>query len=320
MKIKFTLAASAVLISFGATSISAESFGGLSSGKELLPPNAKPGECYARVFVPPQYESVEKKVLKSDASQSLSIQPPKFQKATNEIVVEEASFKLEVVPATFETVEKQVEIKPSHTVLKEVPAVYDTVTEKIIDKPAHTVWKEGRGPVEKVDHGTGEILCLVDVPASYKTITKRVLKTPARVETVTIPAEFRTIKTRVMKTPPSTKKVEIPAKTKTVTSTILAEAAKELREETPAQYQTVSQTQLVKEGFMDWKAVLCETNTTKSKVKAIQQALASAGYSVGKADGSFGRQTSEAIKAFQADKGIAQGGVTIETLAKLGVN
>jgi len=311
--------ASLAAVAFAFFSVPSAFAQGASSGAELLPPNAKPGECYARVFIPPQYETVENKVLKSDAAETLSIKPAVFDKASDEIVVEEASYRLEVVPATYGWVEEKVEISPAHTKLKQVPAVYETVTEKIVDKPAQTVWKKGRGPIEKVDNGTGEIMCLVEVPATYKKISKKVLKTPASVEKVNVPAKFKTVKRKVLKTPPTTRKVEIPAKTAKIAKTVLVKPAAEARQATPAQYQTVTSTKLVKDGRMDWKAVLCETNTTKDKVRRIQQALSDEGFNPGGIDGNFGRQTGLAIKQFQKSKGIAQGGITIETLTKLGV-
>lgn len=292
----------------------------LASGQELLPPNAKPGECYARVFVPPTFESIEEQVIRAPETEKISVIPAKFEEKTEEVEVEAASFKLELVPAVFEEVEKQVEVAPAHFEFKVVPAVYETVEEKVLDKPATTVWKKGRGPVEKVDNGTGEIMCLVEVPAKYKTIKKQVLKSPERIEKIEVPAKFKTVKTKVMKTPPTTKRVEIPAKTKKVTKTVMVAPAQEQVEKNPPEFQTVTKTKLAKAGRMDWQAVLCETNTTPGKIRQIQQALNDAGYNAGVADGRYGKQTTTAIKQFQADKGIAQGGITIETLNKLGVD
>jgi len=288
-------------------------------GQDLLPPNAQPGECYARVYVPPTFETFETKVLKADASQTLAIQPAEFENVTEEVVVEEASHRLEVVPAQYEWVEERIEVEPAHTKLKKVPAKYDTVSEKIVDKPARTVWKKGRGPHEKVNNATGEIMCLVEVPATYKTITKQIVAQPPRVEKVEIPAKYKTVKRKVLKNPATTQRVEIPAKTKTVTRLALKTPARELAENLPAQYQTVTQTRQVSGGSMEWQAVLCETNSTRSKIKRIQQALADEGYNPGGIDGSFGRQTGEAIKSFQRDQGLATGGITLETLRKLGV-
>ncbi len=46
---------------------------------ELLPPNAKPGECYARVFVPPRYQTVTQRVLSRQASERVETIPAKYE-------------------------------------------------------------------------------------------------------------------------------------------------------------------------------------------------------------------------------------------------
>ena len=42
----------------------------------LLPPNARAGECYARVFVPPEYKSETKQVLLHEAGEKVETTPP----------------------------------------------------------------------------------------------------------------------------------------------------------------------------------------------------------------------------------------------------
>lgn len=74
--------------------------------------------------------------------------------------------------------------------------------------------EKGRELIEKVDFGTGEIVCLKEVPATYKTVTKQVLKSPATTRTLEVPAEYKIVKRRLMKTRPTTKTIEIPEQTK----------------------------------------------------------------------------------------------------------
>jgi len=61
---------------------------------------------------------------------------------------------------------------------------------------AKTVWRKGRGAIEKIDNGTGDVMCLVEVPPVFKTVTKRVLKTPASTRATEIPAKYETIRVR----------------------------------------------------------------------------------------------------------------------------
>ena len=94
----------------------------------------------------------------------------------------------------------------------------------------------------------------------------------------------------------------------------------ENRIEIPAQYDTITKSEMSSEGHMEWKQVLCETNLTGELASRIQSALLKAGHDPGPIDGLLGRRTHTAIKAFQAEKGLAQGGLTVKTLSSLGVN
>ena len=113
--------------------------------KSLYPPNAKPGECYARVKVPEKYETYEEQVVKKQGGEQIEIVPPKFEIVEEQVLVKEAAFELEMVPATYETVEEKVLLKPAYEVLEDVPAEYETVEEQVLVKPAQTVWKKGTG-------------------------------------------------------------------------------------------------------------------------------------------------------------------------------
>ena len=70
----------------------------------LLPPNAKAGECYARVFVPPTYKNETAQVITREASERVEIIPARYEKVTEQVLVREAAKKMEVVPATYESV------------------------------------------------------------------------------------------------------------------------------------------------------------------------------------------------------------------------
>jgi hypothetical protein len=162
-----------------------------------LPPNAKPGECYARVYISPKYKTVSKQVL---------VQP-----ATEEI---------KILPAKYEMAEKQVMVSEATTEYKEIPAVYKWVTEKILVKEAHTIWKKGRGNIERIDNATGEVMCMVHIPPTYKTVKKRIMVSPARIEEIQKPAVYKTIKYKKMVQPPEKQVVPIPAQYKTITKKV----------------------------------------------------------------------------------------------------
>ena len=285
----------------------------------LLPPAAKAGECYARAFVPPQYKPVSKTVLKREASQRVETVPARYEWAEQRVVAQEASQKLQVIPAKYGWEEEKVLVREASTRLVEQPAVYQNVEEKVLVREAYTTWKKGRGPIERIDNATGEIMCLIEVPAQYKTVTKRVVKTPASVREVEIPAEYKMVKRRVVVAPAKTMTVDIPAQYKTVKVRKLAEKPQERRIDIPAEYQEVSDRVMVSEGHLEWRPILCETNTSADVVRKLQMALRDAGHNPGPIDGRIGQETMAAVNAYQKTNGLASGQLTMETLRKLKV-
>ncbi len=267
--------------------------------EDMLPPNAKAGECYARVWVEPVFQTATERVLVKPEAEMLEIIPAKYETVSDRVVVKEASTELEVVPPVYEWVEERVLVKPESKRLVEVPPVYETVTEQVMVKPATTVWKKGRGPIQKIDEATGEIMCLVEEPAEYKTVTKQVLKTPASTREVTVPAEYKTVRKRVLKKPATTREVTIPAEYAKVEVTKMVQPARELKTKVPAEYGTVTRRELVSGGQMEWRSILCETNMTRDRVVGIQRALRAAGYDPGPVDGVIGWKTMEAVNAYQ---------------------
>ena len=435
-------------------------------------PNAKPGECYAKVVIPAKYRTESSTVVVKEASEQVKIIPAKYETVEERIMVSEAGSELKVVPATFGTdtqtyevspastswvmssvnsgigadsalvamarangaavdsarpgqcfhehyapasyksvtervlvteaseqvkltaaqyewVEQRVMVSPASRKLVEVPAVFETRQERVKVEDAKTVWKKGRGAVEKIDHGTGDILCLVEVPAVYKNISKRVLKTaastrvveePARYETVrvrklvadaqesrvAVPAKYQNVTKRVMesggthtwhgtdhanvnanadhgkrtgnviclqetpakmasvtrkvvKTPASVRRVEIPAKYETKRVQRLVNDAREVRTAIPAVTDTVTRRIKVSDESLEWRSVLCEINMTTSMIQDVQRALSKAGYTPGAIDGVLGSQTMNAVDRFQRARGLPTGGLTMDTLKKLGV-
>ncbi|MEE9493622.1 MAG: peptidoglycan-binding protein [Gammaproteobacteria bacterium] len=300
-----------------------------SGSTDLFPPNARPGECYARVFISPTYDTSTEQVLKSEASEKISVIPAKYEWGTEEVLVKAASERLEVIPAVYEWVTEKVMVKPPGKRVEVVPPTYKTVTEKVLDKPETTIWKKGSGllgpasggsNVTRIDESTGEIMCLVTVPATYKTIHQRVLVDKGGTREIEIPAEYKTVKKKIMKTPPTTRKIDIPAEYKTLKVKKIVEPPKTMTTPIPATYTTVTKRQKVSEGRIEWRPVLCKTNATANTVRRIQKALKGAGQNPGPIDGVLGGQTMSAIKAFQTKKGLPTGGITMKTLEALGVS
>jgi len=186
----------------------------------LTPPDAKPGECYARVLTPAKYETVEEKVMVKEATEEIS-----------------------VVPAQYETVEQKVEVIPESKKLIPVPASYKEVVETIEVKPAARVWKTSLKkkalPVSQVLLDTVKAqginlesavngTCYKEYfqPATYKVVQEDVIVQNERNETEVVPANFDTQEQKIEVIPPSKKVVEIPAEYEYVEEKVLIEEAK----------------------------------------------------------------------------------------------
>lgn len=298
----------------------------VTASNTLLPPNPKPGECYARILTPAKYSTSTEKVLKKEAGTRIETIPAKFETVTEKVLVREASTKLEIVPAQYGTVTEKIMVRPESSRLTQVPAQYKTVTEKVLDKAAHTVWKRGAGAAAgavqtRIDNSTGEIMCLVNVPATYKTITKTVLAAPATVKEAKVPAEYKTVTRTVLKQPESTRVKQIPAEYKTVTVQKMVTPPQTREIPIPAEYQTVTKRKKVSEESLNWSSVLCEVNMTPNVVKAIQNAVKTAGNYRGAVDGRMGPQTLAAVNAWAKSKGLPVGDnyIPMETIQAMGV-
>lgn len=286
-----------------------------------LPPNAQPGECYARTFLPPVFRTEAERRLKSAASERIEVIPEQFEWIEESVLVKGESERIvEVIPAEYRWVEEQVLVKPAGERLEQIPATYRTMQEQELVKPATTMWKQGSGLIERLDHATGEIMCLVEVPAEYRTVSRQVVDTPATTRRIPIAAEYTTVRRQELVREAEVRKTKVPAEYKAVKVRKLVKPAEERRIAIPAEYQEVPRQVLVSEGRMEWRQVLCETNASPETVRDLQRALAREGYDPGQQDGRLGWQTLQAVKRYQAREGLAEGGVTMETLRRLGVS
>jgi len=284
-----------------------------------LPP-ANPGECYARVLIPAQYETRTEEVITREAGERIEVIPAEYDWVEETILVQDAGEEVvEILPAEYDWVEETIMVKEASQEVTVLPAQYETVQEEILVRPAYSVWKPGRGPIERLDNATGEIMCRVEVPAEYKTVTREVLVQPETTQVVEIPAEYDVVRKRVMVRAPEVIRREVAAEYETVRKQVVVRPAQEVRIPIPAEYGSVTQEAKVSDSFMDWRPIICETNMTPGLVENVQRALNDRGYSAGPVDGVIGRQTVSAIRSYQRDNSLAEGGLTVETINHLGV-
>jgi hypothetical protein len=164
-----------------------------------LPPNAKAGECYAKVFVPPTFRTVTERVL-----------------------VKAASEQIEIVPARYEWVDEKILVKDSSTELVAVPAEFDTKEQTIQTASGHTDWEVNKGvncDLPK-NQPAKDVFCLVQHPAEQTTIRTEYQVKPATVRSNTIPAEYQTVRRQKLASAATTRKICIPAEYESVEKTV----------------------------------------------------------------------------------------------------
>jgi hypothetical protein len=173
-----------------------------------LPQNPVPGECYARVFIPPKYETVTDRVKIQDASTKKEIVvPPQYEWREERVLVQEASERIETIPAEYEVVEEQVIVKEAGERIESTPPKYKWVDEQIVVKepgeriettPPEYEWVEERVVVEPPSER------IKVIPAEYAWEDKKVLVQDAITSVQTIPASYRTVKENVLDKPAHT--------------------------------------------------------------------------------------------------------------------
>ena len=169
---------------------------------------------------------IDPKTAKSNVCYHEHYQAPKYENKVERVLTSQASESVKVVPAKYNLTEERVLVKPAAKKLVEVPAKYKTIEEKVLVEPAKSEWKRGRGPIEKIDGSTGEIMCLVEVPAKYKTVKKRVVESAASTKVVEVPAEYKTVKVRKLVTDSKEIRTAVPAKYTEVTRKVKTSDAK----------------------------------------------------------------------------------------------
>ena len=189
------------------------------SGGELLPPNAKPGECYARVFVPPTYNTVTETLLKKAASE-----------------------RVEIIPAKYEMVDETVLVKEASTRLVNVPTKYGTESDKVLVSPSETIWRTSLksnksvasdalldaaklGGINLASAQPGDCFHEHYVAPVYETVTEQVLAKAASERIEIVPAKYEMVEETMLVKEASTRLVNVPAKYGTESDKVLVSAS-----------------------------------------------------------------------------------------------
>jgi len=283
-------------------------------------PDARPGECYARIKIPAQYEMVPETVVTREGHTRTRVTEPKLASRSQQVEIRPAHITYRVIPPQYNARQEQVVVRPGYERLTVQPAQYRTVTETVQISPPRLEWRPGtaQGAIRHhKDAHTGAVYCLVEVPGETRTITRSVLAQPEMVKPVVVPPQTRMI-TKYDVTPARVEEVQIPAKFASVIMSELVEPARQIAEEVPAQTQTIQRKTLVAPERYEWVSVLCETNADAARIRELQSALKARGFYNGAIDGILGPQTNAAIEAYQRSVGIPHTGfLTMDTVNSL---
>jgi len=291
----------------------------LNNDDSMFPPSAKPGECFTRVLVPPPTRSVTEKMLVKAETVRLVEIPAVLEEADEQMLVKPASERQEVTAATYKEVEERVMVSPAYVKQIPVPARFEDRTQRVLIKPERNYWKKGTGPLAKIDHTTGEIMCYVTDPAVYDNVTSSVQVAPATVRSDEVAAVYKTVTRTVIDVPASIKTVQIPAEYSTMKVSRVKSEARVDRQAVPAEYVDVVKQLPQGDARMGWRQIICETNVTPALVSDIQTSLNAKGYKSGEVTGELNGQTLKALESFQVANNLSTGGVTIESINALGV-
>lgn len=248
---------------------------------ELLP-DARPGECYAKVVAPARFELRTEEIVIREASERIEPVPVRFVEQSEQVLVREADRRIEPIDAVFEPREERVETRPESIRWTlgenaEQPVSPDTIAalgRSNIDTDAAEpgqcfteYYSDIRYATESIDVRTRDASERVVVSAAeYQTIETRQLVRETSTRVVDVPAIYR-VETRSVQVEPARSEwkpgrgliervdnttgeimclVEIPARFESVQRTVLERPASTKTVEVPAAYRTVDVERLVK--------------------------------------------------------------------------
>ena len=195
---------------------------GVASGSisdELLPPEAKAGECYARVWVEPTYRTHEESILVSEAGEVVTPVAARYETITEEILVKAASYYFEPVPAVYGTEAQTILVEEGRQFWQvdlaknSAPASDETLA----IAQAHGINIDAAQP--------GECFHEHYVPAKFETITEQVLLEEAYDQVTVTDPQYRFVEKEVLVQDASTRIEEIPAVYETVSEEIIDKPA-----------------------------------------------------------------------------------------------
>jgi len=286
-------------------------------------PEARVGQCFARVLIPATYEKVAQEVVTADAYERATVTQAQFAARQQQVVTRDAYKRYVVREPVFRAESQTIVTRPAYERLVVVPGTMGTRTETVQIREPRLVWRPGHNlsGIRRMDPSTGDVFCLVEEPGKTQVISRTVVTSPETVRRETVPAEVRTVARHVLVEPARVEEIAVPAVAENIVVHELTAPATSSRVAVGETRGRIYREVIATPERYEWIPVVCDTKVTPATVHAIQRALAQRGLYRGPIDGIIGPMTQDALKRFQAANGIAHNGyLSVETLQKLGVS
>ena len=190
-----------------------------SGADSLLPPNAKVGECYARVWVDASYENETVNIKVKDESEQIRSIPAQYQWVEKEVLVKEASTRLETIPAKYGTETEQLLIQEaSDTWRTDLSRSAPPANQQLLDSAK-------AGGINLASATAGMCFHEHFLPAKFERVTEEVLVEEASTRVETTEAQYEWVEERVLVSEASSRIEEVPAVFRTETEQVLDKPA-----------------------------------------------------------------------------------------------
>lgn len=261
---------------------------------DLLPANPQTGNCYARVKIPAQYQTITKDVMVEEGYSTVDVTQPQISTRQQDVMVKEASVEYRVRQPRYTTVSEQVMVRPAYEKLSVSKPQFSSVTESIQISQPRLVWKKGnpgqlqrdgykihstadagysgRGYSSTVEYGaahlegamacgeTCEIWCLVEEPGASVSYNRKVMTSPGQVNRVPVSAKYQTITKQVVADPGGVEEVPVPAQYRSITIEDVIPGSAHETSVPPKYAQVAGEVPMSAERY-EWRQVVCKPGT-----------------------------------------------------------
>lgn len=270
-----------------------------------------PTQCSAQLLRPAVLREETTKVLVYDGSASYTNIPAEVVWNETTIQVEPARYAQETEPAQYEEIEEVIETERARSELYASQAEYQTVVREILITPEHKRWKTGC-------MATPTNSCLETVQAEFAKISTQIIKEPAQIKQRSIPAKTIKLKRKKLLKAGKGMGKPLPARYEKVKIVRVSKPWKVISSLVPPQYETISSIRKLRDEQLLTMPIACPDALTTPQIQQIQMALMQNGQAL-TLSGVLDTATINAIHTFQAANRLAIGGISRETLRKLGL-